>query len=206
MKVIISKANLLKLRNRLRLAESVHELLQQKKDALILKLTELVARFKSFEENIDVRIHEVIKCFEEVYPVTGSDIIKSILLNSVDKELELDVEKIKAINVYLPVFSIKYMVTPLHTDIFYNSLAYEYGIKQMEGLISILVKYIELVFQIKCLAIEIEKTQRSINALENVLIPDISRSIQQIQFALEETERQEIFRIKNIKKKLYRKV
>ena len=52
------------------------------------------------------------------------------------------------------------------------------------------------------LAAEIHKTQRRVNALENIFIPEYEESVRYISTALEESEREEFFRRKMVKKKL----
>ena len=46
---------------------------------------------------------------------------------------------------------------------------------------------------------EIKKTTRRINALTEVVLPNLQRQIRIIRFALEEREREDIFRMKRFK-------
>ena len=48
---------------------------------------------------------------------------------------------------------------------------------------------------------EIQRTSRQVNALEQVLIPNLKSDIKQISQALEEMEREDTFRLRRIKKK-----
>lgn len=49
------------------------------------------------------------------------------------------------------------------------------------------------------LARELQKTQRRVNALEHVFIPEYKETVAYIETALEEREREELFRMKRIK-------
>ena len=52
---------------------------------------------------------------------------------------------------------------------------------------------------------ELRKTNRRVNALENIVIPDYNEQIKFIQMSLEERAREDIFRLKKVKKALERK-
>ena len=49
------------------------------------------------------------------------------------------------------------------------------------------------------LAVELRKTQRRVNALQYIFIPDYVETISFIQSSLEEREREEVFRLKLLK-------
>jgi V/A-type H+-transporting ATPase subunit D len=59
----------------------------------------------------------------------------------------------------------------------------------------------ELVTSVWRLAGELRKTQRRVNALEHIFIPDYTETIAFIESALEEREREETFRLKRLKSK-----
>ena len=56
-----------------------------------------------------------------------------------------------------------------------------------------------LVTSVWRLAIELRKTQRRVNALQYIFIPDYEETIAFIQSSLEEREREETFRLKLLK-------
>ncbi|MBD3182512.1 V-type ATP synthase subunit D, partial [Candidatus Poribacteria bacterium] len=55
------------------------------------------------------------------------------------------------------------------------------------------------------LAAEIRKTQRRVNALENIFIPEYEETVKAIEEVLEENEREEFIRKKKVKSVLERK-
>lgn len=68
-----------------------------------------------------------------------------------------------------------------------------------------LVKCAPLERNLISLAREIRKTSRRINALEEYLVPTLARDVQVIVRVLEEREREDMFRLKRIKRKKFRK-
>ncbi len=52
---------------------------------------------------------------------------------------------------------------------------------------------------------EIQMSRRRVNALEQVLIPDLKKQAKYIRLSIEEREREDLFRLKKVKKILERK-
>ncbi len=71
--------------------------------------------------------------------------------------------------------------------------------KQFTALVSKLINLADLEGGIKSLAVEIEKTKRRVNVLENNLIPKLYATRKYIEMQLEEREREDFFRRKRIK-------
>jgi V/A-type H+-transporting ATPase subunit D len=55
------------------------------------------------------------------------------------------------------------------------------------------------------LAAEIQRTSRRVNALENVTLPRLLVQCRTIQMTLEEREREDLFRLKRVKRNIYRR-
>jgi V/A-type H+/Na+-transporting ATPase subunit D len=56
--------------------------------------------------------------------------------------------------------------------------------------------------RLRCIAGEIKKTARRVNALQQAVIPSIRAQIRAIQQALDQQEQEDIFRLKRIKRKI----
>ena len=70
---------------------------------------------------------------------------------------------------------------------------------KFNALVSKLIQLADLEGGIKSLAVEIEKTKRRVNVLENTLIPRLYATRKYIEMQLEEREREDFFRRKRIK-------
>ncbi len=55
------------------------------------------------------------------------------------------------------------------------------------------------------LGAEIQMSRRRVNALEQVLIPELNRQARYIKLSIEEREREDLFRLKKVKKLLQRR-
>lgn len=67
--------------------------------------------------------------------------------------------------------------------------------------LSLIPELAELETSIWRLALELRKTQRRVNALQHIFIPNYEETIAFIQSELEEREREEVFRLKRLKTK-----
>ena len=83
-----------------------------------------------------------------------------------------------------------------------ESVTYPYVCEQVQ---SVQCDVVESENAILSLAKELEKTQRLINALEYVIMPNYEESMKLISAVLEEREREDFTRLKHVKKVLERK-
>jgi V/A-type H+-transporting ATPase subunit D len=90
---------------------------------------------------------------------------------------------------------------PVFPGLMDASPAMDAAVSGMNEVMKTLLDYIETVATIWRLATEIEKTQRRINAIENVFIPESRTTVNWIRSVMEENEREELFRRKLLKNK-----
>jgi V/A-type H+-transporting ATPase subunit D len=77
--------------------------------------------------------------------------------------------------------------------------------EKFEEIIDVLVEYADVETRLRRLGEELRKTNRRVNALENIVIPELDSQIKFIEMSLEERAREDIFRLKKVKKALVRK-
>jgi V/A-type H+-transporting ATPase subunit D len=73
---------------------------------------------------------------------------------------------------------------------------------QFEELLAAILQVAATEVKLKKIGEEIKKTTRRVNALEQVVIPRIRGEIRYIAAVLEQRAREDVFRLKRIKKKL----
>jgi V/A-type H+/Na+-transporting ATPase subunit D len=73
--------------------------------------------------------------------------------------------------------------------------------RDFEKVLDQILKIISVEMRLKKIGGEIKKTTRRINALTEIVLPGLQLQIRAIRFALEEREREEIFRMKRFKEK-----
>jgi V/A-type H+/Na+-transporting ATPase subunit D len=76
---------------------------------------------------------------------------------------------------------------------------------KFEEIIDVIIESADIETRLKRLGEELRKTNRRVNALENIVIPEYNEQIKFINMSLEERAREDIFRLKKVKKALERK-
>jgi V/A-type H+-transporting ATPase subunit D len=194
-----TKSNLLRLREHFGFVKSGHELLEQKREVLLEELTDM------FREGQQLR-REVEKALVAVY---GG--LRAALLAGGRSALEAEaVAKGSTHRLRLRERSVMGVVVPLleHESTDAPRAVTAPGVTPPAGaatrqrvrqLVSLLVHLGEMEVSCRRLAAELQKTQRKVNALENIFIPEYRDTIHFIEGSLEEKEREALFQMKRLK-------
>jgi V/A-type H+-transporting ATPase subunit D len=198
-----TRSELIKLKNKIKLAKSGYKLLKKKRDGLILEFYEILNKTKSVRKEMTEKYKEAIKKINVARIIDGDLAVRSVALSiknkpviSVDTKniMGVVVPSIQSDNVKKNVLERGYGIVNTSAAINEASTAYEQ-----------LLEYIILVAEIETSMVrllnEIEKTKRRVNALEFEVIPKLEKVRKFIQLRLEELERETVFRSKRIKKK-----
>ena len=193
-----TKANLFREQKDLKFAKEGAELLHQKRDVLVMELMNIVSGFSDTEEQLQQMLG---KCFDEFLSAsigTGDDIVQRAL--SVHQpDLELDIVERSVMGISLAEISISSSEELDDPGMLGTTVPLDNTIRDLRDILNILAEHIETVTSLWRLAVEIEKTQKRINALENIFIPEAETNIKWIKSVMEENEREELFRRKRLK-------
>ena len=201
MHVAANKANLLRLKDELKVAEEGHALLDRKREALLRELIGLISDLKEIKEKVDKSLKIVYTLFREARKIIGEEKLEYILMQQ-----PLEFEIIKRERSLMGV-SITEFILPQQIKVSFPSLndscwQLDKMIEIWQEMLPLFIKYIEVKASITRIGMEILKTQKRIKILENVHIPNYQQNIKYISSILEENEREQIFKYKLIKKKL----
>jgi len=197
-RVAPTKANLLNLQAQLRFASEGCELLHQKRDVLVMELMDVVAGFADVERRLEDALGGALDVFLAAHLEVGSaDIQRAVLDRCVELDLEIAQDSVMGIS--LPRVSIVSEHPIEYPGLLRSTASLDEAVNALPDVMDVLTVHIETVAAIWRLATEIEKTQRRINALENIFIPEAQARVRWILSVIEETEREELFRIKMLK-------
>lgn len=198
-----TKSSLIRIKDQLSVAREGFELLEQKREILVMELMKRVEQVKLLEREMDKRINTAYKALKKMLlnigRETSAEISRGIKFNYnfSEKSEKLIGLELPSIDVGMPKIELKYSF--LRTFSYCDKTMIEFFellklIAEMAGIRTIIWR----------LANEVRKTQRRVNALEKSVIPDNEETSKYIESILEERDRETFFIMKMLKKNLGR--
>lgn len=195
-----TKANLFKAQHDLRFAQEGYELLNQKRDVLVMELMSVAATFLDAEERLRDKMGGAFRSFVPAYLAVGQDAMNRIFFAS-RADVSLDVRERAIMGTSVPEIGLEAGGETLFSGLLDAAPAMDDAVANMADVMDCLMEYIETVATVWRLATEIEKTQRRVNAIENVFIPESETAVSWIKSVMEENEREELFKRQLLKRK-----
>ena len=194
-----TRMELIKTKDRIRLAAKGHKLLKQKRDALILEFFKILKKAKDLRGRLIEQLQEAYKAvgLAGLYHTTYE--LESVALER-RKEMVLDIEVKNVMGVKIPHIE-KGAVPEMAVELT-HSAKIDAAVEKFEEVLTMIVELAETETAIRRLILEIEKTKRRVNALEYVLIPRLEQQKRDISFRLDEMERDSFVSLKVLKRKL----
>jgi len=194
-----TKSNLLITKEQLAVSTNGYELLEEKREILVRELMRLVEQVKLLEDEIQQAIDEAYPAFKRMLMIDGADQVERIAhaihydFDMTEKVVAVGGMQFETIEVELPKKELFYsfLGTYANTDDvivkFFNLLTL---LTQMASIRTIVWR----------LAEEVKRTQRRVNALDKMIIPQATETIKYIESVLEERERENVFVLKALKR------
>lgn len=195
-----TKANLMSAKATLEFSKSGYDLLDQKRNVLIREMMSLLDKAKDVQSRINSTFEEAYDTLKTANLTMGIASVVDIA-DSVPEGSEFQILHKSVMGVEIP--KIKYTakaVEPFYS--FYQTNAsMDIAFKRFWEIKYLVMELAEVENSVYKLAIEINRTQKRANALENIQIPKYQEIVKYIQDALEEKDREGFFRLKIVRKK-----
>jgi V/A-type H+-transporting ATPase subunit D len=195
-----TRMDLLEIRKKLVIAEKGHKLLEEKRDALVEKFFEVIDKRNQLLKELDEEFKGAYMSLIQAQMILGERKVEDAAYLTEDVgEIIFQTDNIMGVK-----------IPNVNTDDIKTDLKPTYGFFEtcsklddaktaFNKLLIKLVELADLEAGIKSLTVEIEKTKRRVNVLENNLIPKLHATRKYIEMQLEEREREDFFRRKRIK-------
>jgi V/A-type H+-transporting ATPase subunit D len=199
-----TKTNLLKLKDELEFARLGHELLDQKRNILIIELLTLVDQTIDFQGRVDKALAEAYSAFEDAVLDMGK-LEVAYLGSSVNIDANIKLKARRVMGVQLPVVDTEFIEQAPYYSPLGTSFRIDSAVQEFKEALKIMGRFAELKVSVTRLAHEVKKTIRKVNALEKIAIPELKETVGYIQNRLEENERDMFVLMKMVKGRLEKK-
>ncbi len=198
LKIPPTKSNLFKLKQDLAFAKEGYELLDRKREVLIMELMQLIHTIKNLQRRLAEQLKSAYADFQNAYIDMGSEEIERANFAFLEP-LELSIHERSVMGVPIPEVAAAKSPKKTKIGMLGSSPNFDSASDKFLDVIPLLIEYAQANLTLTRLANEIKKTQRRVNALENIFIPDNEETIKYITDVLEENDREDFFRRKRIK-------
>src|SRR5215467_12616704 len=199
-RVVATKIELIKIRRSLHVGKMVHKILDDKREVLLKKIDEMIEEANKARSDIWSPLGQIYTAVYDSY-ISLRTITLYSFADSTPSVMEVDVNVRRIVDVKIPTLQVK--TKEGGQDLSYGFIetnsSVDKAAKLIKNMLPQICKAAEYENAIFSLAKELEKTQKLINALEFVIIPQYQNAISFIKGTLEEREREEFVRLKKVK-------
>lgn len=202
-----TRMNLLQRKNQRRIAQQGIDLLKRKRDALVADFFNLVRQSLAARERLAEASKDAYVLLSLAKAWEGREAVEAAAL-AAKRDILIDVVTRNVWGIRIPEVAGQGLHRGLlergYSPISTSARTIE-STTNFEEVLEAVLAVANTEIKLKKIGEEIKKTTRRVNALEQVVIPRISREIRFINDILEQRAREDVFRLKRIKAKLEKK-
>jgi V/A-type H+-transporting ATPase subunit D len=202
-----TRMELIKKNAQIRLAEQGRDLLREKMDALIQEFFHIMESVSKSRVELESVANSAQRSLLTALAVDDSVTLKSASF-ATRKGLFIDIKGKNIMGVPVPVLEKKRVsksVLERGYSIIGVSGRIDEAAEKFEMELDLIIELAETETSLKRLGGEIQITRRRVNALEQIMIPELKKQKKYIKNAIDEREREDLFRLKKVKKIIERK-
>ncbi len=203
MNVAPTRTNLIRIKKELRFAREGYEILDRKREVLTTELVRVAKEADVLQKEVWKLLETAYRALERAQLTLGSDNVEWAAL-AANKTVDVRLRLRGIMGVTIP--SIEATGEP--QELLYSSSGTNAALDEASATFrEVLIRIPQLsmlVTTVWRLAGELRKTQRRVNALQHIFIPQYEGTVAFIVSSLEEREREETFRLKWLKSKMAR--
>lgn len=196
-----TKGNLILAKNSLVLAKQGHELMDKKRNILVRELMGFIEEAKSIQLEIDETFTKAYQALQRANIEMGINTVEE-LANGVPIENSIKIKTRSIMGTDIPLVRYKVEETKPSYSFLSTRESMDRAKRNFERVKELSIRLSMVENAAYRLAVNIRKTQKRANALNNITIPLYTQRVSDISNALEEKEREEFSRLKVIKKNI----
>jgi len=199
-----TRMNLLLRQNQVKLAQQGVDLLKRKRDALVADFFNIVRRALAARERLTKSAEEAYTLLSLAKAVEGREVLEVAALAD-RRRLEVEIETRNIWGTRIPTITtneVRRTILARGQDPVAVTARTVESADRFEDVVGAILEVASTEVTLRKIGEEIKKTTRRVNALEQVVIPRVRGEIRYIRDVLEQRAREDVFRLKRIKKKL----
>ncbi len=200
-----TKSNLLTLTEQLKTAENGYDLLEQKREILVMELMKMLDRVKILEKELQKQINVAYPSLRRMFVAVGRSQAE-MLAKTLDYDFNFTEKTVFTAGMRFPSLSAKLPNLNLPYSYLNSYADCDKVMVDFFKLLQLLTDMASIRTIVWRLAREVKKTQRRVNALDKQVIPQTKETTKYIESVLEERERENIFVLKALKSKAEKKL
>ena len=197
-----TRTELLTRRAQIRLARQGAELLRGKREALVREFLSELQRFVDTRDALLKSLAESKQSLMRALAIDGPEAVASAGLAS-RRPIELETTERNIWGTKIVEVSTDYVPRTAEERPFTTvgaSARIAETAERFEAVLELILRVAPLDRKLGRLAEEIRRTSRRVNALEQRLLPELSEQVQYIRGVLDQREREDVFRLKHLKR------
>ena len=193
-----TKTNLLAIKEQLAIAEDGYDLLEQKREILVMELMQMVERVRLLETDIDRQIDRAYPSLRRMFMAVGRDRAERVA-KTVSYDYTIAERRTVIAGINFPTLSVELPKRRLAWSYLGSWADCDRVTIDFFELLRLLTDMASIRTIVWRLAREVKKTQRRVNALDKQVIPQTRETKAYIESVLEERERENVFVLKALK-------
>ncbi|MGE5632737.1 MAG: V-type ATP synthase subunit D [Caulobacteraceae bacterium] len=198
--VTYTKTSLMAAQNSLELSLKGFELLDKKRNVLIMSMMSFIERAEKVQEKVETVFREAYEALQTANITMGISSVNEIA-QSIPEASGYDVLTKSIMGVEIPEIKYNPEDLPHFYSFYHTNTALDVAFQKFHEVKLLLYELSEIEDSVYKLAMEVKRTQKRTNALQNIQIPKYKEIVGKIIEVLEEREREDFFRLKVVKKK-----
>jgi len=200
-----TRSELLFRRQQIKLASQGMDLLKKKRDALLREFLPIIDETMRLSLQLERSTADAQEALAMASSVDGKSVLQSVSF-ATKGEVQVDISGTHVMGVPIPVIRKAETTSRTELERGYSVTGVSSRIGQtaskFEEIIDTMIESADIETRLRRLGEELEKTNRRVNALENVVIPELEAQVKFIFSSLDERAREDHFRLKKVKKKI----
>jgi V/A-type H+/Na+-transporting ATPase subunit D len=198
--IAFTKTNLIATKATLDLSLKGFELLDKKRNVLIMTMMGFIDKAEEVQNKVSVIFGDAYEALKTANITMGITNVVQIS-QSVSEVEDFNILDKSIMGVEIPEILYEKMDLQRYYSFYHTNTALDVAFKKFHEVKLLLYELSEIEDSVYKLAMEVKRTQKRANALQNIQIPKYKGIVKAITDVLEEKEREDFFRLKVVKKK-----